>query len=114
MASTLTWIHSVAALLPALAPWLLVIWMAAVLLALIHLGIDRHEGHASAHPARTGLLNGLCLGAVMTIYLIASEAHSHALIARWVFVLLTIGACLAAIGLQWLLQGGDSEPRGAG
>ncbi len=114
MTSTLTWLQSVAALVPALIPWLLIIWMAAVLLALIHLGIDRREGHRPEQPPRAGVLNGLCLGGVMTIYLIASEAHSHALIARWLFVLLTIGACLAAIGLQWLLQGRDSEPRGVG
>lgn len=90
-------INSIWALLPQLAPYLVVAWVVAFVIAAGRLAVDEYHGERSSILSIVPL--ALWLGSVMTLLIVLSEASDRGLIAHNTFAGPLVGSLAATVSL---------------
>jgi hypothetical protein len=90
-------VNSIWALLPSLAPYLVVAWLVAFAIAAGRLAVDEYNGEA--RPIRSILPLALWLGSVMTLLIVLTEASDKGLIAHNTFAGPLVGSLAVTVSL---------------
>ncbi len=104
MASTQDFVAALAGILPDLVPYLVLIWLFAVITAAVGLVRSRHDEARSRHPVWSAALHLFSTGGAFTLFVVASDAQSRDMISLQSFIVACIFAWLAGTAPYWAVR----------